>query len=285
MFAWRNPVFWVVLALAVYSVGSSAILWIASLLSDPIGAAVGLVLWGLYTWLAFWIIRRLFRRRGYSMAATWAAFLWGAIIVVGTAKTVSPAVNDLVSIWVTDEAWATALTAGIAEETLKLVGLFALAFLPAARMRTPMDFVYYALFIGLGFEVVESFFYGAASGGGPIGAAVYLFGRGILNGLWSHPTYAAIAGAGLGIAMTGRSNWFVRIGSLLLLWATAVGLHAFFDSPLLEDGGQFLAAFGKGTIALVILVGVVLILRRLYPAPPPPATEEDAKPTEEIETA
>lgn len=285
MFAWRNPVFWVVLALTVYSVFSAAILWIASLTADPIGAAVGLVLWGLYTWLAFWIIRRLFRRRAYPMAATWAAFLWGAVIVVGTARTVAPAVHDLVSIWVSDEAWATALTAGIAEETLKLMGLFALAFLPIARMRTPMDFVYYALFIGLGFEVVESFFYGAAGGGGAIGAAVYLFGRGILNGLWSHPTYAAIAGAGLGIAMTGKSNWFVRIGSLLLLWATAVGLHTFFDSPLLE-GGQFVSAFGKGAIALVILVGIVLVLRRRYPAPPrAEKTDEDAKPAEEIETA
>lgn len=256
----RSLVFWVGGVLAVYGAIHIYPTVIGAAQQAPQAAVVSAILWAAYGLVFALIVYRmeLFERR--SALTSLGAFLWGAVIVAGIGVTASPAMSDIVGgIIGTDSEWIPAIAAPLSEEPLKMLGIIALAFIPGARIRTPLDGMYYGLLVGLGFEVTESFLFATQAGismGGTVAPVVASFVlRGIVGGLWNHPTFSAITGAGVGYFFSGvgslAKRWAVMIGTLI----AAMFFHGLFDSPLLEaDGNVLVATLVKGLPAFVLLV-------------------------------
>ncbi len=72
-----------------------------------------------------------------------------------------------------------------------------------------------------------------------------LFLRQIRGGLWNHPTYTAITGAGVGYFFGSNSSLARRTFALIGSLVAAMVLHGFFDSPLLESDA-IVASIVKG---------------------------------------
>lgn len=249
----RSLVTWVGAGLAVWGVITLAPLVGASIAAQPTASLVALVLWGLYgVALGFLLYRlELFRRR--PIPAVLGALVWGGVVVAGIGVSASPAGVEVVAALLPAGAadWASAISAGVVEESLKTLGIVALALLPGARLRTAADGIFYGLMVGLGFMITESFLFTSQAGADGMSAVVLTFVlRGIIGGLWNHPTYSAIAGWGVGtVAAAKGRRVLVGVGALLL----AMALHVFFDSPIFDDN-PLTATLIKGVPTLVILL-------------------------------
>ena len=253
----RSLVTWVMAGLAVYGVIALAPVVSRYITPYPASALIGAVLWVGYGALLGLILYRLelFRRR--PLPAVMAALAWGGLVVAGIGVTASPAANSIVAKLTSpefSESWGAAITAPLVEEPLKALGIVALALLPGARLRTSLDGIFYGVMVGLGFMVTESFLYGAQASlqqGGTVGVVVAsLVLRGVIGGLWNHPTYSGIVGWGIGGVVESKGK---RIGMAILALLAAMVLHGFYDSPILE-GNVLVATVVKGIPTLVLLL-------------------------------
>lgn len=232
----------------------------------PLPGLIAVLVWTVYAAILLFILYSMqaFERR--SAITVLGAFIWGAVVVTGIATTASPAMAGIVSSWLGPELadWVPAIAAPLTEEPLKMLGVVTLALVPGARVRTTLDGLFYGLVVGLGFEVVESLLYttdAVADEGGTISVVFSMFVlRGVIGGLWSHPTFSGISGAGVGFfAGSPRPAWWrflVAFGALLL----AIALHGLFNSPLLTERAVP-GAIIKGIPALLILLLVLKLAR------------------------
>ena len=107
--------------------------------------------------------------------------------------------------------WGPALAAPPIEETLKILGVVLLVLIARDQFDSPLDGMVYGALVGLGFQVVEDFIYcinaiALAGGDGEIGPVLGTFVVRALVGLWSHATYTAIAGYGVGYVASRRAT-------------------------------------------------------------------------------
>ncbi len=251
----------------VYGLGMILPLVLRRMAIYPLAGLNAAIAWGIYGAVLMWILYRLelFERRSLKTIA--GAFLWGAVVVAGIGVTASPAMAGIVDSILGEglSGWTSALAAPLTEEPLKMLGVAALAMIPGAHVRTTLDGLFYGLIVGLGFQVTESFLFTvnvAASRGGAL-EFVYamVIVRGVIGGLWNHPTFSGVAGAGVGYFVSSPKPlpWrvFVAGGSL----AVAMFFHGLFDSPLLA-GLDGLGVIIKGIPILVILIVVLVVARR-----------------------
>ncbi len=264
----RSLVFWVSAALLVYGLIEFSPIVLRSFTGAFGPALIAATLWTIYTVALLVIISRLAAYEKRSPLSILFAFLWGAIVVSGIAVVAAPA-GHTIAAWILggDSDWVAAIGAPLVEEPLKMLGVVALALIPGARVRSVADGLFYGVIVGLGFEVFESFLYSTQWGtsGTEFGAILAIFiMRGVIGGLWSHPTYTAVTGAGVGYFFSSRSGalkrWAVMIASLI----GAMILHGFFDSPLLEGEGSnpAIATVVKGLPILVLGLVVWRVARR-----------------------
>ncbi len=263
----HSLVFWVGLALVVFGAIQVTPLLVHAFTDAPAIGVVSGLLWAIYGALLLLILFRLelFERR--STVTMLGAFIWGAVVVAGIGVIAAPAAGDFVRQLLGPdlEAWGPAISAPFVEEPLKMLGVVALAFIPAARINSPLDGLFYGLLVGLGFEVTESFLYtvqGAQSQGGAMSALFLTFAlRGVIGGLWNHPTYTGITGAGVGYFFTvdasALKRWSVMLGSLVV----AMVLHGLFDSPWFETD-PLTASLLKGLPALAVLLVLLWTARK-----------------------
>ncbi len=262
----RSWVFWVGVALLMYGLVQAGSLIAISLLGAPLPGAFAFLLWAAYAALVLALVQRFaaFERRPAGSVAM--AFAWGAFIATGIGTVEAPAAATLAArLLGSESAWSQAIAAGTLEEPLKMLGLVALALIPGARIRSAADGLFYGVIIGLGFEVVESFLYSTqwgVSGTGLGTVVLYFLLRGVFGGLASHPTYSAIAGAGVGYffgsSASALKRWSAMLGALLL----AIVLHVFFDSPLLEFDNPVPATLVKSIPVIALALLVLLRVRR-----------------------
>ena len=198
----------------------------------------------------------LFEREPATMVG--AAFAWGGLVATSLALSGNQALFDLTSKLASPELasrWGPALAAPPIEETLKVLGVVVLVLIARDQFDTPLDGMVYGALVGLGFQVVENFIYcmnaiELAGGDREVVPVLGIFLVRSLVGLWSHATYTAIAGYGVGYfaSRTDRSL-ATRIGAVALAFALAFVAHFVWNSPLLTE------AFGEG---LGILLGLVI---------------------------
>lgn len=256
----RSLVFWVGAGLVAYGL-MHLLPQLARTLSYPAAAVVSALLWTVYGLVFALVLYRfeLFERR--SPVTMFGAFIWGAVVVSGIAVVAAPSAHELVDKLLPESMvgeWTAAFAAPLVEEPLKMLGVVALAFIPGARINSAVDGLFFGLMVGLGFEVAESYLYtisGATAEGGSFSMVVLTFVlRGIVGGLWNHPTFTAITGAGVGYFFGSAASLAKRTTALVGSLVVAMVLHGFFDSPLLENDNPFITSVLKGLPAIILLV-------------------------------
>ena len=264
----RSLVFWVGMGLVVFGVIQVMPLITKIISEEPAVFGLSTLLWGVYAVVFSAITYRLelFQRR--SPITMFGAFVWGAVVVTGVAIAGGDQIHDIVGklLGPDQQDWVPAIAAPLVEEPLKMLGVIALAFIPAVKINSALDGLYYGLFVGLGFQVMENILYGAHAGSAAdsalAGVVASFVLRGVVGGLWSHPTYSGITGAGVGYffgsGAPAAKRWLVILGSLLL----AMALHGLFDSPLVEVDNPVIATVVKGIPALVLLLVLLRIARK-----------------------
>ncbi len=255
----RSWVFWTAVALTLLGVWWWTPLVITSLSNSPTTGVMSAVLWLLYGFAFLVLLYRLelFERR--SPATVIGALLWGALAGPGLGVIAAPAMHDLVaSLMGSDNPWVPSFAAPLVEEPLKLLGVLALALIPGARVRSAADGLFYGAVVGLGFQASEGFLYTAtfgAAGGTNTVTAMFLL-RGIIGGLWSHATFTAVAGAGLGFFFNATAEFRHRFAVLCGTVALSIALHGFFDAPILGPN-PFVSSVVKGLPVFLLFLAVL----------------------------
>ena len=232
----------------------------------PVSFAAGLIAWTLYTLPVLWLFRRLDLFRGQSASPFVMAFLWGGLAATYLAIAGNAAVFGILAKLVEPGfVWGAAIAGPSNEEPLKLIGVILLVLIAPARFRSIAVVMALGAMVGLGFQVVEDFFYtvhGAlnhpnANQIEPVAQNMIL--RGLFSGLWSHTAYTTVASFGVGyfVARPGEAlarRVLVAAAALFVAWA----LHAFWNSPLL--GSLLEGAGAPGIAAFFLLKGVPTLI-------------------------
>ena len=206
--------------------------------------------------LAFAVIKLinwldLFDRQPAALMA--AAFGWGGIVATGLAAQT----NDLATT-VTGRLgwgdWGTALAAATNEETLKVLGVIAVAVIGRRFVHRAMDGLVLGMICGLGFEVVENVLYGVQTAitdvNSDISAAITTNLMRLLLGVGGHVIFTGITGLGVGYVMTRKDKpATTRILVFAATFALAWALHFLWDAPI--GGNPLLIPIVKYVFLLV----------------------------------
>ncbi|WP_143340691.1 PrsW family intramembrane metalloprotease [Demequina sp. NBRC 110057] len=255
----RSLVFWAGTAVTIYGLIAWLPLVAAGLRIQPATGVLSGIVWLLYGFVFLLVLYRmeLFERRSPITVA--GALAWGAFAAPGLAAVSAPAMHDLVAaVLPVDEAWISSFAAPLVEEPLKWLGIVALALIPGARLRSAADGLFYGAVVGLGFQVSESFMYSAVLSSDGTAATVWamLLLRGVIGGLWNHPTFSAMSGAGVGYFFNASAGAWRRWGVLLGTLALAVVVHGFFNTPIVNSNA-FVSSFVKGVPVLLLFLWVL----------------------------
>ncbi len=211
----------------------------------PVSAVAGLLAWAFYTLPLLWLFRRLGIFRSQSASALLMAFAWGGLGAVYLALTANQAFfGILAKTFGPDflQTWGAGIVGPSDEEPLKLMGVVLLVLIAPQRFRNVSAVMALGFLVGLGFQVVEDFFYtvnGAmnhpnANQWEPVAQMLML--RGLLCGLWSHAAYTAIASYGVGYFVAHPEVRLLRrLGVAAAAFGLAWAMHGFWNSPLLSS--------------------------------------------------
>ncbi|MGH3656005.1 MAG: PrsW family intramembrane metalloprotease [Micromonosporaceae bacterium] len=271
------PAFW--LAAGLIAVGGWQIggLIHRAISAYPLPALVALGLFALYAVPFIAAVRTLDFLEEEPPVLLGVGFVWGGVVATSQAISANTAVRNILANLVSPtfaDTWSPAISAPVVEEILKASGVLVIVLLAGVQINSTLDGFVYGALVGLGFQVVEDFVYavhavseadraGSADGVTPV--ITTFLTRGLLGGLWSHTMFTALAGAGIGYAMThSERRWGRRIAVAALAFVGAWAFHFVWNTPLLLDGFGFGVG---GVLAVVVLKGlpgllVVLLLMR-----------------------
>ena len=237
-----------------------------------------------------WFLDRREREFPWLFAA---AFLWGGFIATALALPFNTAFFKLMDEWLAHHPMiavilgpeaslmlAAPISAPIAEEFAKALGVLLLFWLLRAEFDNMRDGLVYGALVGLGFTWFEAALYvanvyakfGVAAYGLQLGARYALFGLG------GHAMFTALFGASLGLALQTRRKWLRilapiaglclaiaahMINNALPLFATLARIAAGklpSENEQIPDVGFFQAFVSGSLIQLTIFVPFLLIM-------------------------
>jgi protease PrsW len=218
--------------------------------------------WALFAlpWIVFIAHRELFARLSRRTAVL--GFLWGGFIatfvIAMTAEI--PFLDTLTKLFGPEfvASWGPGITAGWIEEIAAGLGIVAVLFVLRTRLRSPFEMMVLGMFVGLGFQVVEDFEYMIHGLNMTFGEDVFAsvvhtaFARILVASWWSHQLFTGLFGAGLGYLMSRDTKRKPAVAVGLML--SAIVLHSFWDSPLLDM--SLVGPLIKGFLMLAFFVWV-----------------------------
>lgn len=266
------PVFWVMAALIVLGAVVLVVQNGAALADSPVAAGMALATWAVYGLVLVAITLWVDRYDRLPAATVLGAFAWGGIAATALSSLANEAAGDLTS-KLLDESTAGVVTSAVStplvEESLKIAGIVGLALIPGVRFRSPLGGLVLGMLVGLGFQVVEHFFYtmnhvqGSVEAGGAI-VEMLLF-RGIVVGLFTHVVYGGLAGAAIGYAVSRRDLPGARRAVVLLAAvALAAVIHGILNG-MYESQEPSPIVFAITAVPVAVLVALAMWARRDEP--------------------
>lgn len=260
-----SPVYWVMSVLIVIG----AIVLVANngdrVIEQGLGSLLALGAWLIYGAIVVGVITWLGHDRHRSRWTVLGALAWGGLAATAYAQLGNIALEDLVAKLGGAEfadTYSASISAPIVEESLKTIGIVGLALIPGARLRTPLDGLFYGVLIGAGFQVVENFVYTVSAMGGSadaLGSIVQMvFLRGVVEGPFTHAVYSGLVGAGIGYYVSRQNlpTWR-RLLPAVVAFVGVWALHALFDF-----NNELWAMIVIGVIPLALLLIVLWWARR-----------------------
>ena len=216
----------------------------------------------IYVGIIYWVDR-------YEKEPFWllsAVFLWGAIPSVILAIFANRYFSITFGPYIVSNLnglTSAAVVAPIVEETVKGLALIGVLFMRRDDIDGILDGIIYGAMVGMGFAMVENYFYFSAefARGGLQAFSVNVFFRAIVFGL-NHALFSSLFGIGIAISRLSH-NELVRVIAPMFGWAFGVTLHALHNATIGLASQMFLIAFvsNYSGLALTILI-IVWALRR-----------------------
>lgn len=258
-------------ALCLFSVGVMVFDFWGMVRVFPGVAALAVVLCAITLLFGYWALRRIRPVRAPDTKTSLVAVAWGFTGAAGLALLAN---NAFSGIWAKSisvefaEKWDAALSAPLNEEALKIVGIVLIALAFPRAVRGPMDGFVIGSLVGLGFQVVENFFYALLSviqSGAVnvmVSAGLSSVMRVLVTGLATHWALSALTGTAVGlIAASAWRPGARRSVMALLLVLTAMVLHWLFDAPLWTGNAGVL---GRVLFNFALVMVVYFVVRRFY---------------------
>ncbi len=258
-----SPMFWTMLAI----IGLGTIFLFEENLSGTIQNGLPSLL-ALAAWLGFGLIGILIvlALQRYGHRPIWTVVLavaWGALAAGGLAQYTNIALETIFTRqWNIDpSAWA---TAPFVEEILKGLGVMTLALIPAVRIRSSLDGLFYGIIVGAGFMVCENFLYTVGeliNNPGNVGETLYgmILVRGIMGGAFTHPVFSGLIGAAIGHTVTRTDSSLTRRVTILVTTViVSLLIHSIWNRQDVFNGITLIV----GIIAFVLLVAAIILTRR-----------------------
>ena len=260
---WRSGAIAIVATIVTLSIIGAIGLW-RGLTLDVSVAGIPWTVISSGIWLAYAVVLlSLFispaRRAQILGLAVVLALAWGGLAATDFAARANGAVGQIVvnSSATLDSGWANVYVAPIIEETLKMLGILLLVFLPGARRLGATAGMVLGALVAASFQVVENEVYTLQgmfdSPDSPGGALVEaLFVRGVV-GVFSHVVYSAAIGAAIGWLIAGpRDQRLRRLGATIGVFVVMVLLHSWSNWTAREEEGiMYLLTMGVGLIVLL----------------------------------
>ena len=189
------------------------------------------------------------------------AFFWGAFPAIVLTLTANWLVVDPILLQLTRQTTNTSdffnfLSVPFVEESVKgLVLLGILVFRPN-DLDTPLDGIIYGSMVGMGFAMVENYFYflSVYQENGLLAMGINFILRAIIFGL-NHALFTGLLG--FAVAIGRYYTPFFRIGIIFLGWSIAVFFHAVHNFTVNTGGKAILLAIFIDWLALIALVFII----------------------------
>jgi len=216
--------------------------------------------WLVYGVLLLSLFNRPARRAQLLGFAVVLALAWGGLAATDFAARANEAAGQIfANTWATvDSSWADVFAAPIIEETLKMLGILLLVFLPAARRLGPSAGMAIGAFVAASFQVVENEVYtlkGMFDAPDALFAALIetFFIRGVV-GVFSHVVYSAAIGAAIGWLIAGpRDQRLRRLAATIGVFLLMVVLHSWSNWTAHEEEPiMYIVTMAVGLIVLVV---------------------------------
>jgi len=201
----------------------------------------------------------LFKALDASGRVLWRHYLtaavWGASVGAGFALILNTAAGEALesAIGVRSGGVTVILVAPLVEELLKALGVVALFYAFPRRFDDALEGLVLGAASGLGFAMTENAFYHAQLALAGEGALAWTSYRAVVSGLFGHPLYTAMLGAGLGFRRELPEGHSARPFAPFLGLVLALGLHMFWNGAMVIVGSMA----GKDLGALLLVTAVV----------------------------
>lgn len=199
------------------------------------------------------------------------AFLWGAVVAVGTALIVDVVVGNVQAMFGlaggdAADVFGAVVQAPIVEEGAKGFGVLLVLWIFRRHFDGPVDGIVYAATVAAGFAFVENIQYFAIAVADDVAsgrqALVFTFVVRALMSPFAHVMYTACTGIALGYAAR-RTGPFGAIGFFFLGLVPAIALHALWNGALIVVGPGFFVYYLLVQVPIFLaMVGLVVFLRR-----------------------
>lgn len=243
-----------------------AVLGVLDILTMVVGPDGPYALVGIVAWLAWLVLAAaLFGLVDVYRAVPWsinlAMLAWGAFPATLIAGWLEAAALPIFG-----PSYTVAVTAGLVEEAVKLLGIILLAASMPALFRRPMGALICAMMAGLGFGFHENVVHAYAPFaelGAHVGAAEKIgtslqtvLIRGFSSGAWAYLAFAGVASLGV-VYFLSRTDLTPgrRLGVPTLLFLVAALLHFGTDMPLAENTIGVLAS---NTLQIALLSWLIV---------------------------
>jgi len=211
---------------------------------------------GIYSTFVWWVTWKE-KQLGWLVGF---AVLWGALPAFAFVALVpflfmylgnSPIFHE------SNQIWLMSIVVPLLEEILKTLSILSIFAIYRHKNITPTEGLVYGSLVGLGFSMVEDFWYylAALQSGGFSSISGVALVRGLLGGL-NHSVYSGIAGAGLGLAFVTPRPWKWLLASSGFVIASFV--HCLYNLTAFIADDISLGVYSVETRMLAMVVNATI---------------------------